>query len=408
MADKRSNPWQDIFKRKSVAETNEAQKRSKRDQTDPHVCLSCGTKLDRGSNFYKERHWLQMHLKEPKANSHKLIVRKDHVKAREILKLQLNETATTTDTPLDAEREEDAASVPLPEREICEASDLYSSESNLETMASLEIPPLSPLEVPLQSETSDALTDVREDHVSVPSSSTASAASGAIVQSTLESFRITSSSEDTKEDNFGKLQKDISSILIKLEELKLSNAQGKKYSECEESLDIAGIKAAKNLLELSGEKTVKITFLDDGCCISCIPCNEYIKASPFMKISSTNKTWGQGNKYGESKTESLVSGKNQEWYGLKSNLIEHMSCSSMRSGGQFHAAALQHMLKEKQKKTKHMSVTVNIVSAAIEVCKMKAAAVQFESMLSFLSYCQTDIGNIGHSRYAVIYNFCQT
>ena len=87
---------------------------------------------------------------------------------------------------------------------------------------------------------------------------------------------------------------------------------------------------------------------------------------------------------------------------MKNNITEHMSCSSIQSGGQFHATALQHMLQEKQRKARHTSVTVNIVSAGVEVCKMKSAALHFESMLSFLAFCQADIGNIGHSRYAVI------
>ena len=128
----------------------------------------------------------------------------------------------------------------------------------------------------------------------------------------------------------------------------------------------------------------------------------------YYSSSTYNRAWGQGNKYGVDKTKKLVSGKNQEWYSLKNNLIEHMSCSSIRSGGQFHATALQFMLKEKQKMAKQMSTTVNIVSAGIEVCKMKAAALHFESILSFLAFCQTDVGNIGHSRYANIYNACQT
>ena len=187
--------------------------------------------------------------------------------------------------PLDADIDREAVARPLPEKEIDEASDLRSSENTFVIMALLEIPPLSPVEESLLSETSDAPIDLHEeDRPSVPLASTAAAASDALLQSTMEKFCYKSAPGNVEKDQFGKLQKDISTILIKLEELKLSNAQGKKSSESEESLDIAGIKGAKNLLELCGEKTVKVHFLDDGCSITCMPCNEYIKANPFMKM----------------------------------------------------------------------------------------------------------------------------
>lgn len=214
-----------------------------------------------------------------------MIVPKDHVKAKEVLKLKSNQTAAAASTS-NADKERESAARQVPETEIDEASDLYLSENTSENMSPLEvIPPLSPLEVTPPPETSHPPINLQEeDHVSVASASTASAASDAMLQSTLGNFFRKSPSGNIEEDNVGKLQKDISTILVKLEELKLSNAQGKKSCESEESLDIAGIKAAKNLLELCGEKQLKITFLDDGCCITCLPCNEFVKANPFMKM----------------------------------------------------------------------------------------------------------------------------
>jgi hypothetical protein len=53
---------------------------------------------------------------------------------------------------------------------------------------------------------------------------------------------------------------------------------------------------------------------------------------------------------------------------------------------------------EERRNARNNAVNVNVVSAGIEVCKRKAAACQFEAMVAFLSFCQPDVGNIGHGR----------
>lgn len=120
-------------------------------------------------------------------------------------------------------------------------------------------------------------------------------------------------------------------------------------------------------------------------------------------FSSTGKggnvSFGQGVLYDKKRTELYVSGSNQEWYSFKNALCEHMSCSSVRNGGQFHMKSLQHMFKMKRINARNDAVHINLVSAGIEVCKMKAAALQFESMIALLSFCQADVGDIGHGRY---------
>ena len=103
--------------------------------------------------------------------------------------------------------------------------------------------------------------------------------------------------------------------------------------------------------------------------------------------------------YDKTKTELYASGSNQEWYSFKHALSEHMSCSSTRNGGQFHLKSLQHKFMEKRRNARNNSVNVNVVSAGIEVCKMKAAASHFEAMIAFLSFCQADVSNVGHGRH---------
>ena len=102
--------------------------------------------------------------------------------------------------------------------------------------------------------------------------------------------------------------------------------------------------------------------------------------------------------YHKTKTELYASGSNQKWCSFKNALSEHMSCSSTRNGGQFHMKSLQHKFMEERRNARNNAVNVNVVSAGIEVCKLKAAASQFEAIIAFLSFCQADVGNIGHGR----------
>ena len=61
--------------------------------------------------------------------------------------------------------------------------------------------------------------------------------------------------------------------------------------------------------------------------------------------------------------------------------------------------SLQHQLKEKRRHSRNVDVNVKLVAAGIEVCKLKSAGLSYESIVSFLSFCGVDIGNIGHGRY---------
>ncbi len=41
---------------------------------------------------------------------------------------------------------------------------------------------------------------------------------------------------------------------------------------------------------------------------------------------------------------------------------------------------------------------INLINAGVEVCKMKAAASHFKSIIAPLSICQADVGNYGHGK----------
>ena len=108
--------------------------------------------------------------------------------------------------------------------------------------------------------------------------------------------------------------------------------------------------------------------------------------------------WGNGITYDSSKTEKLVSGENQVWYSFKQNLLDHLSCNPTRSGGNFHMKAKEYEIMEEKRKKEALNTNVNIVSAGIEICKMKASGSAFEDMISFLSFCGAEVGSIGHGR----------
>ena len=69
-------------KRKLPEEKATAKPEKKRKNLDPFVCLKCHGTLTRGSEFYKKRHWEQMHKGEDSKLSLSFIVPRDHEEAR--------------------------------------------------------------------------------------------------------------------------------------------------------------------------------------------------------------------------------------------------------------------------------------------------------------------------------------
>ena len=96
--------------------------------------------------------------------------------------------------------------------------------------------------------------------------------------------------------------------------------------------------------------------------------------------------------------EALVAEGNQHWYNFKRSLTDHISCSSIRSGGHEHFKAKQYEIRERKRNAENIKINTNLVSAAIQVCKMKAPALNYESMIGFLSFCGSDVESIGHGR----------
>ncbi|XP_078482773.1 uncharacterized protein LOC144743278 isoform X2 [Ciona intestinalis] len=113
---------------------------------------------------------------------------------------------------------------------------------------------------------------------------------------------------------------------------------------------------------------------------------------------NAGNTLSTGLEIPEERMKHLVSGNNQTWYSLKSMLIEHASCSSKRNGGLSHHKALIWKKKNSRIRSKITEIVANQLSSALITIKVKAATLHYESMISFLHCCGSDVGNIGHGR----------
>ena len=83
---------------------------------------------------------------------------------------------------------------------------------------------------------------------------------------------------------------------------------------------------------------------------------------------------------------------------MENSLNEHLTCHSSRKGGSMHLKARRYENDRTTKLKTKNHVDTNVVSTALTVCKMKAAASSFESMIGLLAMCDANVCSIGHGR----------
>ena len=88
--------------------------------------------------------------------------------------------------------------------------------------------------------------------------------------------------------------------------------------------------------------------------------------------------------------------KNQYWYKQKNSCIDHLCLIGHCS--KTHKQAMNDYRNEWKKESRQKQITKNIFRVAITDLKLRAASKHFETLLSVLACCDTDIWNIGHSR----------
>ena len=96
------------------------------------------------------------------------------------------------------------------------------------------------------------------------------------------------------------------------------------------------------------------------------------------------------------KTESIIKGGNNYWYGIKNSIKQHISCDGGHS--QLHFEALQYAATLKKRKSRGLAVTENLIRIALSVVKSKSAAQQFEYQIAAHIATGSDMGDLGHSR----------
>ena len=170
------------------------------------------------------------------------------------------------------------------------------------------------------------------------------------------------------------------------------------------------MKEAKNVWELAGATELIEFFYDEEqqeSILRCSPCYKlYLKSRPTLGsvtpfkaqkiINSTgNGTLGTGLLLNNNTTRLLIEGGNTTWYRQKSVCIKHLC---LLSDSKTHNKAMKFYNSEVALQEKSTKATHNIFRAAITDLKLGAAAKNFESLLSLLTCCGVDIGQIGHNR----------
>lgn len=312
------NKWKDIFNPKRKAGQGiekDDKKKPKRDQSDPNLCLVCGHRLARGTKSYKERHWNQKHANykssNPNASFQTMIVPENNQKAREYLQQQSAAVAPSIQgkgRPIADQREKSSLDMNINEDELS-----LTDEMDFDDIRPIRpISPSSPLEADANQGEQDEFPAINADEIApLPPSSDSSFISASYevhstnpdlsayakpkpsaprvnskqetVQSLVTGYFQTVTEKAPEAFSFEKFQDDLNKILLKVDALSLESRTDRAQANTE-SVDSCDIKAAKNLLELSGSPNVDVEMLKDGCKVICIPCREFINGNPFMNM----------------------------------------------------------------------------------------------------------------------------
>jgi hypothetical protein len=249
----KSNPWS-AFKRVSTTNTTSATvgKKSRKETSDPYICLKCGAELARGGReYYKKRHWEQAHKDEQEGQYVTMIVRKDHEKAKNFLR-QMKENKkprVTSQNEKTKEKDHLPQNTARKDDKIDESTGSKSSPASEESDASKTV----------------KLYDVR----------------GNSTQRSLGSyFKV---EEKPEPSVLEKIQSDVNQILVTLGSLKLVERGTHHESTADVNCDVTTLKAAGNLMEVK-HPDIHVDTLVDGCKVTCVSCKNYMLSQSARKV----------------------------------------------------------------------------------------------------------------------------
>ena len=140
-----------------------------------------------------------------------------------------------------------------------------------------------------------------------------------------------------------------------------------------------------NFKELENENIIEVLNTEKGLLYVCPTCYK----CPNMEHKQSRKfgTLYTGVPTCEERLRELRKGGSQKWRSFKNGLTDHIKSD----------LHLQAISRHPTAKSTNKALD-NIVRAAINTVKTKAAARQFEANVSFISACGGEVGGIGHSR----------
>ncbi len=228
----KSNPWS-AFKTVSTTNTTSATvgKKSRKETSDPYICLKCGAELARGGReYYKKRHWEQAHKDEQEGQYVTMIVRKDHEKAKNFLRQMKENKKPRVTSQNEKTKEKDH----LPQNTARKDDKIGESTGSKSA-----------------SEESDASKTVKLYDVR-----------GTSTQRSLASyFKV---EEKPEPSVLEKIQSDVNQILVTLGSLKLVERGTHHESTADVNCDVTTLKAAGNLMEVK-HPDIHVDTLVDGC-----------------------------------------------------------------------------------------------------------------------------------------------
>ena len=210
-------------------------------------------------------------------------------------------------------------------------------------------------------------------------------------------------------------------VMAKLEKLELEVTKASKhhvdicnvaFADSETSRMLEAMRASENILNMADACKYLEWFYDeetkDGLmrCKACFFVQETAKPSlrtlgPYqaqkvLSKDSRHGTFATGLLQTPEKSTEMITGKNSYWSRQKFAILEHFTM--IGKGSAIHKKALEEYKIHTTNKQREYNTIKNVFRGAVGVLKLKAAAMNFETMLSLLSTCGVPIGNIGHSR----------
>ena len=259
----------------------------------------------------------------------------------------------------------------------------------------------------------DDTSALKVDNSSLAGTSTSIASKTEKMQSTLLNFGKPQSDNVGNSVTLENVMEAIDSLTLKVDDVAKKHHSLMHFvsDDSETSKGILRLKAAENILELTGSSSLLEWYYDEGeeiGILRCLPCfrlhllskptlaNLKPREAQRLLSSSSSGTLATGILMKKETSRLLIKGHNTTWYHRKSSCIEHLCL--IGTGSNVHKKAMdeynRHLLVEKRS----LTAAKNVFRSVIVDLKLGAAGQHVETLTSFLALCSVNVGSIGHGR----------